>query len=163
MCAVRSCGGGVSVFVRKSLFNSVLLGLAAATTAVSAQAKDLAPTPPMGWNSWDAYGLTITEREFRDNVGVLARKLKPFGWNYAVIDEGWFMKNPQDRPTPEKLVFVLDANGRYIPDPVRFPSALRHGSTIGFAAIAASVHARGLQFGIHLVRALPRATGRKRL
>ncbi len=90
----------------------------------------------MGWNSWDAYGLTITERQFRDNVGVLARKLKPFGWNYAVIDEGWFMKNPQDRPTPEKLVFVLDANGRYIPDPVRFPSALRHGSNIGFAAAA---------------------------
>ena len=69
----------------------------------------------MGWNSWDAYGLTITETQFRDNVGVQAKLLKPFGWNYAVIDEGWFLKNPLDRETPEKLAFELDENGRYIP------------------------------------------------
>jgi alpha-galactosidase len=43
----------------------------------------------MGWNSWDAYGLTITEAHFRENVAVLADKLKAFGWTYAVIDEGW--------------------------------------------------------------------------
>jgi hypothetical protein len=116
----------------------------------------LAATPPMGWNSWDAFGLAVTERDFRDNVAVLARLLKPFGWNYAVIDEGWFLKNPQDRPTPEKLVYVLDGNGRYIPDPVRFPSALRDGENEGFAAISAAVHARGLKFGIHIVRGIPR-------
>lgn len=118
--------------------------------------QTIAPRPPMGWNSWDAYGLTITEQQFRDNVDVLARRLKPFGWNYAVIDEGWFLKNPMDRPTPEKLIYVLDANGRYIPDPVRFPSALRDGRNIGFAALGAAVHARGLKFGIHIVRGIPR-------
>jgi hypothetical protein len=118
--------------------------------------QTIAPRPPMGWNSWDAYGLTITEQQFRDNVDVLARRLKPFGWNYAVIDEGWFLKNPMDRPTPEKLIYVLDANGRYIPDPVRLPSALRDGRNIGFAALGAAVHARGLKFGIHIVRGIPR-------
>jgi len=120
------------------------------------QSAQLAPRPPMGWNSWDAYGLGITESDFRANVEVLATKLKPFGWNYAVIDEGWFLKNPQDRPTPDKLIYVLDANGRYIPDPDRFPSALRRGRNIGFAAIGAAVHARGLKFGIHIVRGIPR-------
>jgi len=129
----------------------------AQTPRPSGSAKTvLAPRPPMGWNSWDAYGLAITEQDFRANVAVLAKSLRPFGWTYAVIDEGWFLKNPEDRPTPDKLVYVLDDNGRYIPDPVRFPSALDHGRNIGFAAIGASVHARGLKFGIHIVRGIPR-------
>ena len=116
----------------------------------------LAERPPMGWNSWDAYGLTITESQFRDNVAVLAGTLKPFGWNYAVIDEGWFLKNPLDRPTPEKLAYELDENGRYIPVPARFPSALAKGKNTGFAQIGAYVHAQGLKFGIHIVRGIPR-------
>ena len=140
--------------VRKLSFFSAMLGLAVAAPA----AAPLAPKPPMGWNSWDAYGLAITEADFRANVDVLARELKPFGWNYAVIDEGWFMKNPQDRPTPEKLVMIVDDNGRYIPDPVRFPSALKGSTNIGFEAISAAVHARGLKFGIHIVRGIPRVT-----
>ena len=136
----------------------------AGTASVSAGAKPpLAPTPPMGWNSWDAYGLAITEPDFRANVDVLARDLKPFGWNYAVIDEGWFMKNPQDRPTPEKLVLIVDDNGRYIPDPVRFPSVLKGGRNVGFEAISAAVHARGLKFGIHIVRGIPRVSVERNL
>ena len=140
----------------KLLSRLAISALAGTASFVSASAQPLAPTPPMGWNSWDAYGLAITEPAFRANVDVLARDLKPFGWNYAVIDEGWFMKNPQDRPTPEKLVFILDENGRYIPDPVRFPSALKNGRNTGFEAIASTVHGRGLKFGIHIVRGIPR-------
>ncbi len=116
----------------------------------------LAARPPMGWNSWDAYGLTITESQFRDNVDVLAKTLKPFGWEYAVIDEGWFLRNPLVRLTPEKLDYELDANGRYIPVPSRFPSALEAGNNTGFRAIGEYVHSRGLKFGIHIVRGIPR-------
>ena len=47
----------------------------------------------MGWNSWDAYGFTINEADFKANAAVLA-KFKQFGWQYAVIDEGWYMENP---------------------------------------------------------------------
>ncbi len=78
----------------------------------------------MGWNSWDAYGLTITEPQFRANVSVLHHKLQPFGWQYAVIDEGWYFRNPLDRPTPDKLHYIIDAYGRFVPDPRRFPSAI---------------------------------------
>jgi hypothetical protein len=136
----------------------VVAGMVSVDSAAKAPGATavLAARPPMGWNSWDAYGLAITEQDFRANVDVLAGKLKPFGWNTAVIDEGWFLKNPHDRPTPEKLVYVLDDNGRYIPDPDRFPSALNHGRNTGFAAIGAAVHARGLKFGIHIVRGIPR-------
>ncbi|ADW68789.1 glycoside hydrolase family 27 protein [Granulicella tundricola] len=123
----------------------------------SAQAnKTLAAQPPMGWNSWDAYGLTITESQFRDNVDVLAKTLKPFGWNYAVIDEGWFLKNPLDRGTPDKLAYQIDANGRYIPVPARFPSALINNQNTGFEALGTYVHSQGLKFGIHIVRGIPR-------
>ena len=65
----------------------------------------LAPTPPMGWNSWDSYGLRINEQQFRDNVAALAAKLKPSGYTYAVIDKGRYMANPEDRPKPETLKY----------------------------------------------------------
>src|SRR3981189_2012435 len=82
---------------------------------VVAQDKALAPTPPMGWNSWDSYGLTITEPQFRANVDVLAKRLKPAGYRYAVVDEGWSLANPQDAEKPETLHYRMDTNGRYEP------------------------------------------------
>ncbi len=117
----------------------------------------------MGWNSWDAYGLTITEPQFRDNVQVLAKTLKPFGWQYAVIDEGWFLRNPQDLKTPEKVVYEVDANGRYNPVPERFPSAMVDGKNLGFKALGTYVHGQGLKFGIHIVRGIPREAVRQNL
>ncbi len=44
----------------------------------------IASTPPMGWNSWDAYGLTIDEAQFRDNVRKVLAGMKQYGWQYAV-------------------------------------------------------------------------------
>jgi alpha-galactosidase len=74
--------GGLAFRLKRFLFGlSALLVGAAATTA------PLAPTPPMGWNSWDAYGFTISEAQFKANVALLA-KMRPLGWNTAVIDEG---------------------------------------------------------------------------
>ena len=131
--------------------------------AISRSQQPLAPTPPLGWNSWDSYGLTITEQQFRSNVAVEAQKLKPFGYTYAVIDEGWFLRNPLDRPHPELLQYELDANGRYIPVPARFPSALVSGENTGFAEIARWVHAQGMKFGIHIVRGIPRASVERNL
>ena len=116
----------------------------------------LAQTPPMGWNSWDSYGLRINEQQFRDNVTALAAKLKPSGYNYAVIDEGWYMQNPEDRPKPERLKYALDDHGRFIPVPTRFPSALQHDRNIGFEQIASWIHSQGLKFGIHIIRGIPR-------
>lgn len=139
--------------------------------ALTAQQR-VAATPPMGWNSWDSYGLTITEAQFRENVGVLREKLLPSGYRYAVIDEGWFFENPDARPTPDKLHYALDSHGRYVPTPLRFPSA---GSTqpqiarldrkflvtteeTSFTELGRWVHAQGLFFGIHIVRGIPRAS-----
>ena len=132
----------------------VFLGLVTLVVMASGQrSQGVAATPPMGWNSWDSYGLTITEDQFRANVAVLATALKPYGWRYAVIDEGWFMENPQDRPHPEKLHLLIDQYGRYIPTASRFPSSV---ADHGFTQLGKDVHALGLQFGIHIVRGIPR-------
>src|SRR3569623_1972305 len=43
----------------------------------------LAATPPMGWNSCDSFGLTVTEPEFKANAQWMAANLKQYGWKYA--------------------------------------------------------------------------------
>ncbi|HTU48959.1 MAG TPA: glycoside hydrolase family 27 protein [Acidobacteriaceae bacterium] len=109
--------------------------------------SQLATTPPMGWNSWDSYGMTITEQEFRQNVGWLHAHLQRSGWQYVVIDEGWFLASPQKA----NQGYTLDANGRYIPAPDRFPSADKGR---GFKPLADYVHSLGLKFGIHIIRGI---------
>jgi len=125
-----------------------LLGtaLGSALLASAAFAADVAPTPPMGWNSWDSYGLTIGEEDYKANVSALA-KLHPYGWTYAVIDEGWYMADPFGDKL-ENRHYVLDANGLTVPAPNRFPS--------GFKALADWVHGQGLKFGLHIVRGIPK-------
>ena len=169
---------------RKGGWTVYLLGMALAVQSAAAQTAKVAATPPMGWNSWDAYGLTITEDQFRANVKIEADGLKSFGWNYAVIDEGWFLKNPEARPTPDKLIYTIDANGRYVPVPARFPSAGKEPSadiepdttdptnplklnaateTTTFKPLADYVHSQGLKFGIHIVRGIPRSSVERNL
>lgn len=43
------------------------------------QKKGIAMTPPMGWNSWDCYGASVTEEEVRGNADYMAAYLKPYG------------------------------------------------------------------------------------
>ena len=43
-------------------------------------------TPPMGWNSYDYYDTSVTEAQVRANAQVMAEKLRPFGWEYVVVD-----------------------------------------------------------------------------
>jgi alpha-galactosidase len=112
----------------------------------------------MGWNSWDAYGLTIDEADYRANVQVLAT-LKQYGWQYAVIDEGWYMQDPF-APRVETRKYVWDSNGNLIPAASRFPSS---ANGAGFKPLADWVHAQGLKFGIHIVRGIPRQVVKENL
>jgi len=50
---------------------------------------NLAPTPPMGWNSYDSYGVYLHEKAAYANLEAMAQKLKPYGYKYFVIDNGW--------------------------------------------------------------------------
>jgi len=144
------CNCGIRFrMIRRHLL--LALCLVVATFAATASAQTLAPTPPMGWNSWDAYGLTINEAQYRDNVKVLTG-LKQYGWQYAVIDEGWYMQDPFGSDVAARK-YVWDANGILIPAADRFPSS---ADGQGFKPLADWVHAQGLKFGIHIVRGIPR-------
>jgi alpha-galactosidase len=127
----------------------VWIALLLACSAIPAQM--LAPTPPMGWNSWDSYGLTIDEAQFKANAKVLAG-LQNYGWHYAVIDEGWYMADPTGQTVAEKK-YLWNRNGLLMPAPNRFPSA---ANGAGFKPIADWVHQQGLKFGLHILRGIPR-------
>ena len=57
----------------------------------SAQAAEpVALTPPMGWNSYDAFGTSITEDETLANARAMKDNLLSHGWNTLVIDARWY-------------------------------------------------------------------------
>jgi hypothetical protein len=139
-------------------FAAILFVIAASLSPVRNLAQNPAPTPPMGWNSWDAYGFTINEADFKANATVLAG-YKQFGWQYAVIDEGWYMENPLGANLAERK-YLLDGNGILIPVASRFPSS---ADGTGFKPLANWVHAQGLKFGIHILRGIPKQAVEKNL
>lgn len=124
----------------------------AAQPSRGVSSQTLAPAPPMGWNSWDSYGLTITEPQFQANVAWFHQHLQPFGWQYVIIDEGWYLRNPASGGKPS-WQYTLNPDGQYMPAVNRFPSAAQGA---GFRPLADSVHAMGLKFGIHIIRGIPR-------
>jgi alpha-galactosidase len=68
-----------------------LVLLCAPTAAQNAPA----PTPPMGWNSWDSFGTGVTEAEVNANADYMARNLAAHGWQYVVVDIQWSEPNPK--------------------------------------------------------------------
>lgn len=79
--------------------------------------------PPMGWNSWDSYGTTVTEREVLANARFIADHLKDAGWDTLVIDAGWFDPNAHAHGYSDGSSLCIDGYGRQVPDEQRFPSA----------------------------------------
>lgn len=120
----------------------------------------LAATPPMGWNSWDAYGETVSEPDIRANAAWMAEHLKAYGWEYIVVDSGWYVTNHSAGTNAASAEFSLDANGRYTPAVNTIPSA-EHGG--GFKPLADYVHSLGLKFGIHILRGIPKEAVRRNL
>ena len=134
----------------KLLTLSVLLALPLAQASTQAE---LAPTPPMGWNSWDSFGTTVTEDEVKANADYMAKNLKAHGWQYIVVDIQWSELHPKTHGYRPNAELNMDQFGRLIPAPNRFPSAI---DGRGFAPLAAYVHSKGLKFGIHILRGIPR-------
>ena len=128
-----------------------------------------AKTPPMGWNSYNAYKGAITEPQFLACVDWLADNLLPYGYDLATIDFCWSRPGPEnwsiEKWFPHKTVLFPDSNGvlkpdlemdaygRLMPDPGHFPSAI---NGIGFKEIGDYVHSKGMKFGIHIMRGVPR-------
>ena len=112
-------------------------------------------TPPMGWNSWDCFGPSVVESEVKANADYMAAKLKESGWEYIVVDIRWYIDNQTTGTynAYSNSTFIYDEYGRYMPSPKRFPSA---ANGAGFKPLANYVHDKGLKFGIHIMRGVPR-------
>jgi len=88
----------------------------------------LAPTPPMGWNSWNKFGCNVGEEMIRQMADAMVKSgMKDAGYQYIVIDDCWQVSRDKD--------------GNIVADPQRFPS--------GIKALADYVHGLGLRFGIY--------------
>ena len=84
-------------------------------------------TPPMGWNSWNCWGLTVTQDKVMASAQALIDKgLADYGYSYINIDDGWEAAERNDDGT-------LDANEK-------FPS---------MKGLVDWLHERGLKFGIY--------------
>jgi alpha-galactosidase len=91
--------------------------------------KGLAPTPPMGWNSWNTFELKIDENLIKETAEALIKSgMKDAGYNYIVIDDGW---ESMER----------DKQGNILADPNKFPG--------GMKALGDYLHEKGFKFGIH--------------
>jgi alpha-galactosidase len=112
-----------------------------------------APTPPRGWNSWDSYGTTVREEQVKANADAMARDLASHGWQYIVVDIQWYEPNAQGHDYAPGAKLAMDNFGRLLPAVNRFPSSA-DGS--GFKHLADYVHSKGLKFGIHIMRGIPR-------
>lgn len=155
--------------MKKLLFLSLTAALVALTgcrasksTAEARQSdfKSWATTPPMGWNSWDCYGPTVTESEVKANADYMAEHLAKHGWEYVVVDIRWFVDNDKAGGYNQKdPIFNIDEWGRYTPALNRFPSA---ANGVGFKALADYVHSKGLKFGIHIMRGCPKVAAKQK-
>ena len=112
-------------------------------------------TPPMGWNSWDCFGPSVVESEVKANADYMAANLKQYGWEYIVVDIRWYVDNQTSGTynAYSNSTFVYDSYGRYMPSVTRFPSS---ANGAGFKPLADYIHSKGLKFGIHIMRGVPK-------
>jgi hypothetical protein len=112
-----------------------------------------AQTPPLGWNSWDCYGAGVWESNVVANADYMATHLKVHGWSVVTIDIQWYEPLAHTTEYRPGALLEMDANGRLLPAPNRFPMTRENRS---FKPMADYLHAKGLKFGLHLLRGIPR-------
>ena len=140
--------------IRNSLRTTVIVALfgLALTGPVVGQTKDsLAPTgrwtgaepraaatPPMGWNSWNAFHTDITEDKLMGAAqAIVDSGLSKLGYVYINIDDGWWVKRRQ-------------SDGRLQVRTTIFPSAAVGGAEeTSFRPLTDRLHAMGLKAGIY--------------
>ena len=90
--------------------------------------KNLALTPPMGWNSWNKFACNVSEDMIQSMADAAVKSgMKDAGYQYVNIDDCWQVSR--------------DANGNIVADPQRFPH--------GMKAVGDYIHALGLKFGVY--------------
>ena len=106
--------------------------------------QEFAPKPPLGFNSFDSYRSSLNEEKAYALMDVMAQKYLPFGYEYFVMDAGWYTAL-----LPEiHQAMGLESFGLCVVHPDRFPG--------GVKALVDYAHRKGLKFGVWLMRGIPR-------
>jgi hypothetical protein len=132
----------------------VLLLSSLGTEKLNAQNnKEIISKPPMGYNSYDSYGVYLHEDAAIRNIDELARRYKQYGYEYFVIDAGWFgefkLRSGTMYPMEKHAADVrINEYGLLQPSKTYFPNGLK--------VLADRCHAKGLKFGVHIMRGIPR-------
>jgi alpha-galactosidase len=123
----RRLGGHWYCHYNGSAANYCLIGYALAQ-ALDTTAS-LAPTPPMGWNSWNAFEKKIDEGTIKAIADAMVTSgMRDAGYTYLVLDDAW-------------MASQRDEYGRLVADPNKFPG--------GMKAIGDYIHSKGLKFGLY--------------
>ena len=83
-------------------------------------------TPALGWNSWNAFGLSVNDAKVRTAAKTISDKLSAHGWSYVNIDDGW---EAEHRAADSTIV-----SNQKFPD---------------MKGLADYIHSLGLRFGIY--------------
>ena len=109
------------------LMNSLFL-----SSCSKEEKKRLALTPPMGWNSWNAFQGNINEAKIKAAADIMVSSgMRDSGYEYLVLDDGWMAKE-------------RDSSGALVGDPEKFPN--------GMKSLGDYIHSKGLKFGIYECR-----------
>ncbi|MCH4147911.1 MAG: glycoside hydrolase family 27 protein [Prevotella sp.] len=88
----------------------------------------LAPTPPMGWNSWNKFGCDVSEQLLMKMAdAMVASGMQAVGYRYIIVDDCWQV--------------ARDSMGNILVDKDRFPHGIKY--------VVDYVHSKGLKFGIY--------------
>jgi len=142
--------------VRRLLSFGAVCGLSLIAVKSPAQSPAFwswADRPVMGWNSWDFYGTSINETCAKAQTDYLAANLQAHGWSLVTVDIQWYQPTATGFGYINGATLTMDPWGRLTPATNRFPSA---ASGLGFKPLADYVHSKGLKFGIHMMRGIPR-------
>ncbi|MDR6624362.1 NPCBM/NEW2 domain-containing protein [Caulobacter segnis] len=138
------------MIIRSLLASAAMASLLALSSPVAAQTDPLAPTgrwsiperaqartPPMGWNSWNAFRTQVDEAKVMGAAKALVDSgLAKLGYTYVNIDDGWWLK----RRSSDSRLEIRTAI---------FPSAKVAGRDTSFRPYTDQLHRMGLKAGIY--------------
>jgi hypothetical protein len=112
----------------QAVFAAAVFAQEGASPSTPPPSANLAPTPPMGWNSWNKFGCNVSEDMIRDMADAIVKSgMKDAGYVYVNVDDCWQVSR--------------DAKGNIVADPQRFPH--------GMKAVGDYIHSLGLKFGVY--------------
>ncbi len=133
---------GTKTFSAALVAASLIAGaLVAGVQYAKAEDNGLEQTPLLGWSSWSFIREHPTAVEMEDQARALKNSgLNKLGYRYVNLDDFWYVCPSSDGPN-------VDAYGRWVTDPVKFPPK---GDSDGMKVIADYMHSLGFKFGIYV-------------